>query len=159
MRTISLIPVSDNVFNYANYQIVHNSDRWSWSQLCQCKCQVRWYLQMILFRNDCHMWWNSNSWNVPVVWKTMTLDNIWHWRWRRQSFHCFGVNRWYEYVQWYKDDNVMSGRVTLNLPTCTFYPWSQPTRLWYLNSFWWFNGTLFFWTPTVIFMNILFKKC
>ena len=39
---------------------------------------------ILLFRNDCHMWWISNSWNVPVVWKTMALDNIW--RWRRQSF-------------------------------------------------------------------------
>ena len=26
---------------------MHNSDRCPWSQLCQCKCQVRWYLQMM----------------------------------------------------------------------------------------------------------------
>ena len=31
---------------------------------------------ILLFRNDCHMWWISNSWNVPAVWKTMALDNI-----------------------------------------------------------------------------------
>ena len=96
--------------------------------------------------------------------ETMALDNIWQWWW---WFHCFGVslNNYHrnEYFQWYKDDNgnVMSGKATLNLQThALFTPEStSPTRLWHLNSFWWFNGTLFFWTTTVIFLNKENVRC
>ena len=157
MRTISLIPVSDNVFNYANYQIVHNSDRWSWSQLCQCKCQVRWYLQMMKWSFSSEMIVTCGG--FPTAGMSQPCGKQWHliiFDTDDEEDSRFIVL--YEYFQWYKDDNVMWGRVTLNLPTCTFYPWTQPTRLWHLNSFWWFNGTLFFWMTTVIFINILLKQ-